>query len=95
MILDIEETPILDVLDVNGMLIFSDEMDVHLRVHRIFVRAGELHIGNETNRYQHNALITLHGMKDAETMIFDNGIEAGNKLIANVNLISMYGKQRM
>jgi hypothetical protein len=94
MILDIEETPILDVLDVNGILIFSDEINVHLRVHRIYVRAGELHIGNVTHPYLHNAQITLHGKKDAETMVFDNGIEAGNKIIANVNLVSMYGKQR-
>jgi len=27
-------------------------------------------------------------------MVYDNAIEAGNKLIANVNLVSMYGKPR-
>jgi hypothetical protein len=51
MILDIEETPIIDLLRVNGILIFSDEKDVHLQSKHIFVRAGELHIGNETNPY--------------------------------------------
>jgi hypothetical protein len=26
--------------------------------------------------------------------VYDNAIEAGNKLIANVNVVKMYGKQR-
>lgn len=51
MILDIEETPIVELLRVNGILIFSDEIDVHLRAKHIFVRAGELLIGNETHPY--------------------------------------------
>jgi hypothetical protein len=51
MILDIEETPIIELMRVNGILIFSDEMNVHLRAKHIFVRAGELHIGNETHPY--------------------------------------------
>jgi hypothetical protein len=65
MILDIEETPIIELLRVNGILIFSDELDVHLQAKHIFVRAGELHIGNETNPYEHNAKITLYGEKNA------------------------------
>lgn len=51
MILDIEETPIFALLRVNGILIFSDEKDIHLRTTVVFVRAGELHIGNETHPY--------------------------------------------
>lgn len=51
MILDIPETPKIKLLRVNGLLIFSDEMDVHLKAKHVFVRAGELHIGNETNPY--------------------------------------------
>jgi hypothetical protein len=94
MILDLEETPIIELIRVNGLLIFSDEMDVHLRAKHIFVRAGELHIGNETHPYQNNALITLFGEKNAEAMVYDNAIEAGNKLIANVNVVKMFGKQR-
>jgi hypothetical protein len=94
MILDIPETPILQLLRVNGHLIFSTEMDVHLRAKHIFVRAGELHIGSETEPYQGNALITLFGEKNAEAMVYDNAIEAGNKLIANVGVVKMFGKQR-
>jgi len=29
-----------------------------------------------------------------ETIVYDNAIEAGNKLIANVNIMRMYGKKR-
>ena len=29
-----------------------------------------------------------------ETIVYDNAIEAGNKLIANVNVMKMYGKRR-
>jgi len=94
MILDLNVTPQFKLLRVNGILHFSDEMDVHLKAKHIFVRAGELHIGNETHPYQHNAQITLFGEKDQETVVYDNAIEAGNKLIANVNLIKMFGKKR-
>lgn len=38
--------------------------------------------------------ITLFGEKDSKAIVYDNAIEAGNKLIANVGLVSMYGKPR-
>lgn len=41
-----------------------------------------------------NAVITLYGEKNMETIVYDNAIEAGNKLIANVNTVRMYGKPR-
>jgi len=94
MILDIEETPILKLIRINGVLSFSDEMDVHLKAKHVFVRAGELHIGNETHPYNHTAKITLYGEKDAEAMVYDNAIEAGNKVLANVGTVKMYGKPR-
>ena len=94
MILDIEETPIFKLIRINGVLIFSDESDIHLRAKHIFVRAGELHIGNETHPFQHNAHITLYGEKEAETIVYDNAIEAGNKVLANVGTVKMFGKQR-
>jgi hypothetical protein len=56
-----------------------------LRANRIFVRAGELHIGNsESDPYVKTARITLHGDKNSEAMAYDTSVEAGNKLIANV-----------
>jgi len=35
------------------------------------------------------------GEKDKEAMVFDGAIEAGNKLIANVNKVYMFGKPRL
>jgi hypothetical protein len=94
MILDIEETPIFGLVRVNGQLSFSNETDVHLRANYIFIRAGELLIGSETYPYPNTAKITLYGNKTTENIVYDNNIEAGNKIIANVNVMKMYGKQR-
>jgi len=63
MLLDIAETPIFTMVTINGELHFSDDLDVHLQAFHILVRAGELHIGNETKPHTRNALITLHGLK--------------------------------
>jgi hypothetical protein len=92
MIFDLEESPMYKLIRVNGILIFSDEKDVHLKAKHLFVRAGELHIGNETHPYQHNAKITLYGDRNSESIVYDNAIEAGNKLIANVGTVKMFGK---
>jgi len=94
MVLDIAETPTFGMLTVNGRLTFKDTIDVHLHAKHIFVRAGELIIGSKDAPYEKNAQITLHGKKAAAAIAYDNAIEAGNKLIANVGLISMYGKPR-
>lgn len=37
----------------------------------------------------------MHGVKDAVALaIVDQGVEAGNKIIANLGKLSMYGKKR-
>jgi len=41
-----------------------------------------------------NARITLYGEKQAEAIVYDNAIEAGNKLIANINEMRLFGKPR-
>lgn len=94
MILDIENPPKFHTMNINGILIFSDEMDIHLQCINMWVRAGELHIGNETHPHQHMAQITLLGEKEADSLVFDNAIESGNKVIVNTNLIKMFGKSR-
>ena len=69
MIYDIEESPILELLTINGRLTFQQEnvdeglenMDLHLRAHHIFIRAGELIIGTEEQPFVNRAKITLYG----------------------------------
>jgi hypothetical protein len=65
-----------------------------MRVKHLFIRAGELHIGSKEYPMKKNARITLYGSKDMETIVYDNAIEAGNKLIANVNVMKIYGEKR-
>jgi hypothetical protein len=95
MIYDLEGTsPNFDFINVNGILTFSDEHDTHMRAKHIFVRMGELHIGAWNQTYEHNAKITLMGEKENKHIVFTGAIEAGNKLIANVGTLKMYGKPR-
>lgn len=58
------------------------------------MRAGELHIGNKTNPFMGNARITLFGYRQDSSIVYENAIEAGNKIMANVGLISFYGTPR-
>jgi len=58
-----------------------------LRAKYVFVRAGELIIGNETNPFQGTARITLFGEKENQHIVYDNAIEAGNKILANTGLL--------
>jgi hypothetical protein len=69
-------------------------MDIVFRAKHIFVRAGELHVGSKEEPFNATAKIVLYGEKSAMAIVYDNAVEAGNKLIANVNKIFMYGKPR-
>lgn len=96
MVYDLNDTqaPIYNNMELNGKLTFQNESNLHLKVKHLFVRAGHLEIGNETHPFNGSARITLHGEKNMEAMAFDNAIEGGNKLIANVGLIKMFGQPR-
>jgi hypothetical protein len=95
MVFDLSESPIYKLIRVNGILTFSNLTDTHLHAKHIFIRAGQLHIGSQDYPYPRVAKITLHGKKDETAIVYDNAIEAGNKLIANVGLISMWGRPRV
>jgi hypothetical protein len=94
MVYNLKESPIYKLVRVNGNLTFDNTTDTHMRVKHLFIRAGELHIGSKEYPMEKNARITLYGEKDAETIVYDNAIEAGNKLIANVNVMKIFGKPR-
>ena len=56
-ILDIE-TPVLNLVTVNGKLSFQDQTNgdlVHLKAKQVYVRAGELLIGEEGAPYMGEA----------------------------------------
>lgn len=88
MLLDIEETPIFDKIEIKGRLTFKDDMNIHLRAKKILIAGGELIIGSEKKPYVMNGKITLFGKKEEPAIaIEDQGIEAGSKIIANVGLL--------
>lgn len=94
MIFNLNPSPTYRLIRVNGKLTFENTTDTHLKCKHLFIRAGELHIGSAEYPMLQNARITLFGEKSAETIVYDNAIEAGNKLIANVNIMRIFGKPR-
>ena len=94
MIYDLKDSPVYKMISVNGILTFANTTDTHLRCKHLFVRAGELHIGSKELPYEKTARITLYGSRVDDTIVYDNAIEGGNKLIANVGKISIWGKAR-
>ena len=95
MIYDMADTPAYDVVTINGVLTFSDDRDQQFRASNILVRAGELRLGTKTRPYIHKAKITLTDLKNSKTIVYDNFIEAGNKVLANVGVVQMYGLPRV
>lgn len=96
MVLDLEETPILESLVINGRLTFLDfeDRNIHLKSKWIFVRAGELFIGTAEQPFSNEARITLYGDQDEETLILSGTVSAGNKILATSNDVRMFGKPR-
>lgn len=94
MVFDLNPSPVYQLIRVNGKLSFADEMDTHLNCKHLSISAGELHIGSEEKPMENNVRITLYGEKSQEAIVYDNAIEPGNKLIANFNIMRMYGKPR-
>jgi len=45
MTMDLPETPIYQLVRVNGILNFKTDIDIHFKAKHIFIRAGELNVG--------------------------------------------------
>ena len=95
-IFNIEESPILELLTINGCLNFLSDgsKDQHLRAHQIYVQGGQLEIGKSAVPYTRKATITLFGEESADVIVMDGATEAGNKLIANNGVLSFVGLSR-
>lgn len=93
MTMDLKSSPNFRLVRVNGILNFKTDIDIEFRARHIFIRTGELHIGTKEHPYLKNCKITLTGEKNARAIVYDNAIEAGNKIIANINIMKMFGKK--
>ena len=97
MLLDIPETPKLNSLSINGRLSFiqrEETPSIHVFTNNIFVRAGELLIGTAEEPFLGNAIITLTGDTESDTVNLGGTVEGGNKILAITNHVAIYGKPR-
>jgi hypothetical protein len=81
LLVDVDSTPILNAVVVEGSLIFPPDANAnHLRTfdaHYVMVKGGYLEVGTEEFPYTSKLIITMHGNKQmAEMPIY------GNKVIA-------------
>lgn len=93
---DLEESPILNQIKVDGCLEFRNTgvIDLHLKAYQIFVSSGKFNIGSSTTPFATKAKITLYGPINSSTVTTINGTEGGNKLIVNNGEVKMYGLPR-
>jgi len=95
MLLDLEETPNLNSLTINGRLSFiNNGTNIHIKSRNIWVRAGEFFIGSEEEPFKAEAQITLLGYQDDETLEFSAATAVGNKVLAATNDVKIYGLPR-
>jgi hypothetical protein len=96
MIYDLNDSsPVYKLVRVNGNFTFQqDGKDKHFRCKHLFIRNGQLIVGTKEDPFRANATIGLYGEKNAETIVYANAVEAGNKNIANVGKLFMYGMPR-
>ena len=90
LVVDVDSTPILETVLVEGKIVFSDEKDMTIDAKYFIIIGGEFEAGTEEAPYQHNLLITLHGdLDDKQLPIF------GNKVLGCQNCIfNLHGKPR-
>ena len=102
MIFDVEETPTLNSLEINGILTFwnrtVDDLNITsftIKSRRVYVRAGELRIGSEEQPYNYTAKIILVGNQDDVTFALSPTLDVYNKVLVNVGKLSIYGPERI
>lgn len=94
LLFDIDSSPVLSFINVEGSLIFAPDSDPnHQRTfdcHYILVKGGYMEVGTEENRYSSKLTITMHSSKyDPNLPIF------GNKVIGvNYGTLEMHGVER-
>jgi hypothetical protein len=96
MIFDLEESPLLKTLIINGKLSFLNDgsIDQVLKAKHIFVRTGQLHIGSKEQPYERQAKIILYGSEFDNGTTFEGTFVPGTKRLINTGEVKMYGMSR-
>ena len=94
LLVDIDSSPVLSFLNVEGSLIFAPESDsTHQRTfdcEYILIKGGYMEVGTEENRYTSKLTITMHGTKYTPNLP-----TFGNKVIGvNYGTLEMHGALR-
>jgi len=90
--LDID-TPILQQIDVNGILEFSPNKSATLNAHWVFIRKGELRSGSDSNPTKKDIThkVVLYGEPLDDSFAFSPDVQGGNKVIVVTGNFSMHG----
>lgn len=94
MTFDMENSPTYGLVRVNGYLTFLPGANLTFNAKHIFIRAGEMHIGTKENPHNGTVTVKLFGERDSSAIAYDNAVETGNKVIANYNIMKMFGMPR-
>jgi len=72
----------LNLLTINGDLIFQDTRTNTLHAHYIWVRAGNLKAGDANTPFVNKINIILNGTKEDRHLLIDPFVDGGNKVLA-------------
>lgn len=92
---DVDETPVLDLIMVEGSLIIAPDPNPNherfIDAHYIFLHKGYMEVGTEEHPYTSKLTITMHGDENSPFMpIF------GNKVLAvKESVLDMHGIERI
>ena len=87
--LDID-SPILNYVEINGILIFDRSRDNTFQARYIWVKQGIIQIGSATSPFTNKANIILHGAKNDSYLVVDPDA-SGNKMLVVTGGLEFYG----
>ena len=95
-IFNLGESPKLKLVKIMGCLSFltDNSKDQTFHAESIFVFGGKLTLGTVTAPYTKKANIVLYGTYKDSFVTMPGATEAGNKMIANVGSVKIYGAPR-
>ncbi|EDQ93048.1 uncharacterized protein MONBRDRAFT_22411 [Monosiga brevicollis MX1] len=85
--------PAFSHMDIAGKLQFDDSDDRMLEANTISVW-GELQVGSSGKPFEHEGVVRLHGQRTSDSLIIDDTHFLGNKVMAVLGTVSMYGQPR-